>query len=256
MAWARSTMAVAAAVLLTSAVTAAAPDDAPPGLAGAPDLQQGQAIVVGAHTREVGGGCFQCHGMDGSGDAAGGVPRLTDQVYKYLYDSLRDYASGARDNQIMGPIAAKLTPEQMRDVAFYYASLEQAPYGPVASQDGELLQTGAVIAAVGAPEQGVQGCINCHGPKGVGLPPTYPYLAGQHASYLEAQLRAWRSGARSGDGFGIMEEIAKAMTEEQIRAVSLYYASLRPDSVTPEQGATGAEMVAVGNKATSRPEER
>lgn len=240
----------ASATLLAGAVAGAPETEAPTDTSALPDLENGRAIVVGAHTRDVGSGCFNCHGVDGSGDSAAGFPRLTDQVYKYLYDSLRDYASGVRQNRIMGPIASGLTDEQMRDVSAYYASLRDAPYAHAPDVDGATLQMGAVIAAVGAPEQGVQACVNCHGPDGVGLPPTYPFLAGQHASYLSDQLMAWRTGRRAGDGFAIMEEIAKSLTQEQIQAVSLYYASIRPESVTPETGDTGAAMAAIGEPAT------
>lgn len=209
------------------------------------DLEHGRAVVVGASaTRAVEGAnrmqpsdvaCFRCHGMDGRGDEAAVFPRLTDQVYKYLYDSLKDYASGARQNPVMTPIAQSLNDRQMRDVSAYYAAQKQAAYGERPQASAELLQHGAALAAIGNARTGVQGCINCHGPDGVGLPPTYPYLAGQYANYLEAQLKAWKTGERKGDGFGIMENIAKRMSDEEIRAVSLYYASLRPSSVTPEQ---------------------
>jgi cytochrome c553 len=165
--------------------------------------------------------------MDGRGDAAAAFPRLTDQLYKYLYDSMKDYASGARDNPIMSPIARALTDQQMRDVSAYYAQQKNAPYGPLLKVDLQVLQAGGTLAAVGSAERGVQGCINCHGPDGAGLPPTYPYLAGQHAIYLESQLNAWKAGRRKGDSFRMMEKIAKRLSAEDIRAVSAYYASIR-----------------------------
>lgn len=189
------------------------------------------------------GACFQCHGMDGKGDAAAIFPRLSDQVYKYLYDSLKDYASGIRQNPVMTPIAKALTDQQMRDVSAYYAAQKSVEYPPPPRVDPHLLQHGAALAAVGNAERRVQGCINCHGPDGGGLPPTYPYLAGQYAAYLEAQLRAWKTGERKGDGFGIMENIAKRLTDEEIRAVSQYYAAIRPRSVTPEQTKAAAPVV-------------
>jgi cytochrome c553 len=206
-------------------------------------VEQGRAVVVGAYSQGPGGACFKCHGIDGRGDGAAAFPRLTDQVYKYLYDSLKDYASGMRRNPIMTPIAQAMTDQQMRDVSAYYAAQKKAPTGRRPAGDPALLQYGAAIAAIGHAERGVQGCINCHGPDGTGLPPTYPYLAGQYASYLEAQLRAWKTGERKGDGFGIMENIAKRLSDEEIRAVSLYYASLRPGSVTPEKAEAVAPMV-------------
>lgn len=221
------------------------------------DLESGRAIVVGAytinHTPEPQvGACFQCHGMDGRGDGTAVFPRLTDQTYKYLYDSLQDYASGVRKSPIMEPIAKALTDEQMRDVAAYYAAQTDAPYPPPPRVDPEVLQFGGALAAVGSAERGIQGCVNCHGPDGIGLPPTYPYLAGQYTLYLESQLLAWKNGTRAGDGFGIMEEIARRMTEEEIHAVSQYYASIRPAFVTPDYDETEFPMVPLPG-TTTRP---
>ncbi len=216
---------------------------------GRADVERGRAVVVGAYAVPPGpdaglgspaispqaGACFQCHGMDGKGDKAAMFPRLTDQTYKYLYDSLRDYASGVRQSAVMAPIAKALNDQQMRDVSAYYAAQKAADYPPADPVDPQILQHGAALAAVGNATRGVQGCINCHGPDGVGLPPTYPYLAGQYARYLETQMQAWKSGQRKGDGFGVMEHIAKRLTDDDIHAVSQYYAAIRPRVVTPEK---------------------
>lgn len=216
---------------------------------GRADVERGRAVVVGAYAVPPGpdagpglpaispqaGACFQCHGMDGKGDKAAVFPRLTDQTYKYLYDSLKDYASGVRRSAVMTPIAKTLSDQQMRDVSAYYAVQKSAGYPPADPVDPQILQHGAALAAVGNATRGVQGCINCHGPDGVGLPPTYPYLAGQHAMYLEGQMQAWKTGQRKGDGFGVMENIAKRLTDDEIHAVSQYYAAIRPRSVTPEK---------------------
>ena len=39
-------------------------------------------------------------------------------------------------------------------------------------------------------------CSNCHGPEGRSEFPLYPQLAGQHAAYLEGQLRSFRDKSR------------------------------------------------------------
>ena len=205
---------------------------------GRPDPGAGQAVAVGAFNAAPGGACFQCHGQDGEGDAAAAFPRLSGQSYGYLVKSLKDYASGARQNEIMSPIAEALSEQEMRDVSAYYAGLEAevAPLQPAA--DAEALQYGAALAAIGSAELGIQGCLNCHGPDGAGLGHTYPYLAGQHATYTEAQLRAWQEGTRTGDPLGIMAEIAVRMTEREIAAVAAYYARLPPytDGTAEEPG--------------------
>lgn len=202
------------------------------------DIGKGRAVAVGANLSPA-VACFRCHGVDGKGDPAAAFPRLSQQAYSYLYDSLKDYASGSRKNAVMTPIAKVLTDAQMRDVSAYYAAqagLDEGPQ-PASSQfvDPKLLQYGAALAAVGNAKREVQGCINCHGPEGRGLAPTYPYLAGQYANYLEAQLKAWQSGKRGPDRAtnGVMQHVAKQLSDEDTRAVALYYASIRFRSGRP-----------------------
>lgn len=196
-------------------------------------INEGRFLAFGGLYGNVRIGCVQCHELDGSGNSSGAFPRLTDQLGWYLYKSLRDYASGLRPNAIMGPIASALTDRQMQDLAAYYASLKDAPYPAEPQFDVQVLQIGGAIAAVGIPDQGVPACNGCHGRDGVGQAPIYPYLAGQFAPYLRHQLVLWKQGRRQGDPMNIMAMIAKAMTLEQIAAVSAYYESVRPRELTP-----------------------
>jgi cytochrome c553 len=47
-------------------------------------------------------------------------------------------------------------------------------------------------------EEKLDACAACHGPNGAEpLAPTYPKIAGQHASYLEHALKSYRSGRRN-----------------------------------------------------------
>ena len=163
---------------------------------------------------------------------------------------MKDFASGVRQSEIMGPIAKALTDQQMRDVSAYYAAKKDAPYGPRPAVDSKDLQAGGALAAIGSAKLGVQGCINCHGPDGAGLPPIFPYLAGQHALYLESQLKAWKEGRRKGDSFGVMENIAKRLSEEDIRTVSAYYATIRPSNVTLERNEMAAPIVPLPSVTT------
>jgi cytochrome c553 len=211
-----------------------------------PDIANGRFVVVGGAAEGTATACFRCHGLQGAGDPTGAFPRLADQSAWYLFKALQDYATERRHNPIMTPIAKALTTGQMEDVAAYYAAIEDAPYPPPPEVDPQVLQMGGALSAIGAAEQGVQACVNCHGPEGAGMPPTYPYLAGQHAPYLELQLRLWKEGKRGGDPLNVMKNISERMTDEQIEAVSLYFASLRLPEVTPEDeygkgAATAAE---------------
>lgn len=184
--------------------------------------------------------CFTCHGLDGVGDGSGAFPRLAGQVAFYLYKQLLDYASGARPNAIMSPIARELTEQQRQDVAAYYAS-QDAPYRPPPEVAAAVLERGRLIAEQGLPETRVQACIFCHGANGAGNPPSFPYLAGQYAPYTELQLRFWKQGIRRNDPLNVMRAIAKRLSEEDIDALARYFETIRPPRRAVPTGTTVRE---------------
>lgn len=195
------------------------------------DVERGRLVALGAATAvSPRSACHTCHGMDGAGDSSGAFPRLTGQGAWYSYKQLKDYASGARQNAVMSPIAKVLTDQQMQDVAAYYAAQRVPAAAPTTNADPLLLQRGGAISATGLMDKGVAACVNCHGASGQGLPPSFPYLAGQYAPYAELQFRFWRDGSRRNDPLGVMQHIAKQMTDDEVRAVAAYFASLPPPS--------------------------
>jgi cytochrome c553 len=173
--------------------------------------------------------CARCHGYDGAGRGTGAYPRLAGQSAAYLFQSLSAYASGNRPSGIMQPLAAALSQDEMRALAAYFAGHNDAPFPPrPENPDPRLRQSGGAIAAVGAPQQGVPPCSGCHG-SGTLRDSRYPSLNGQHAGYIADQLRLWQQGKRGNTALSkIMAAVARDMTEEQIRAVSLYYSLVRP----------------------------
>ena len=178
--------------------------------------------------------CARCHGLHGEGGEAGGVPRLAGQKPEYLAMTLTDYALGTRPSGIMGPVAIYLADGEKRNLADYYGSMG----GVGLSGDGarreipavepRMLELGGVIATEGIPSLSIPACEACHGPKGRAEDknPQYPALAGQHFAYLEQQLKLWRSAVRGGTFDQVMSTVVRQMTDEQIRAVSLYYANV------------------------------
>jgi cytochrome c553 len=103
-----------------------------------------------------------------------------------------------------------------------------------------------VLAQVGDNLKRVQACANCHGPGGAGEPPNYPYLAGQHASYLNASMGAWKSGARKTDQSGQMTHVAQIMSDADVAAVAAYF------SAQPAP-APAAKMVNIAAGTSARP---
>ncbi|MBK8908528.1 MAG: c-type cytochrome [Rhodospirillales bacterium] len=196
---------------------------------------------------EIGGGealanCARCHGRDGAGRGEGAFPRLTGQSEAYLLASLEAYAAGRRYSGFMQPAAAGLSEEEMLALAAHFADAE----APAVPDPGEpaLVARGRDIATQGAPADGVPACAVCHGPlpdgRSVQPHPLYPRLAGQRAGYLEQQLRAWQQDTRGGTPFAhIMRTIAARMSDDQIRAVTLYYQSLAPQPSAAAPGSGG-----------------
>lgn len=185
--------------------------------------------------------CARCHGRDGRGRGEAAFPILTGQKPAYLQASLHSYAQGARSSGIMQLAASGLDEETVAALARHYAfvaddggtqalGLERPagvrPAAP-ATADAALRHAGQSIAEEGVPGEGVPPCASCHGPTATPRHPIYPVLAGQHVGYLGQQLRLFKEGVRGGTPYAhIMATIARRMTERQIEAVSLYYATL------------------------------
>lgn len=169
--------------------------------------------------------CARCHGRDGRGRERGAFPRLAGQRPTYLYESLQAFARGKRHSGIMEPIAAGLTPSEMRDLARYFASLPAAP--AVRQESTGAVERGRAIAHRGIPKQKVPSCADCHGPGAVRRNPVFPVLAGQDALYLVQQLELFKKKTRGGSPFArLMHPVAGQMSTEQMRDVAVYYESL------------------------------
>jgi cytochrome c553 len=184
--------------------------------------------------------CSHCHGVLGVGRPEEETPRLSGQARFYLHKQLDDFASGARVSEKMTPVARALTPAQRTAVAAYYSSLYAIPYPGAPYGDPTLVQRGGVLSAIGDLARDIRACEICHADAGVGIPPSFPFLAGQYACYTEKQLLRWKAGLRRNDPLEVMAEIAEQLDEQEIRALALYFARIRPppaalSSAIPEE---------------------
>jgi cytochrome c553 len=191
------------------------------------DVALGREIAEGgALPEEI--SCSRCHGVLGVGRPEEETPRLAGQPRLYLRKQLDDFAAGARVNERMTPVARALSPAQREAVAAYYASLHAIPYPEPPYGEPAQVQAGGVLSAIGDAERGIRACEICHADAGVGIAPSFPYLAGQYASYTERQLLLWKARERRNDPLEVMAEIAARLEEEEIRALALYFARVRP----------------------------
>lgn len=173
--------------------------------------------------------CVACHGTSGQGLANAGFPRLAGLPAAYLVRQLRSFDDATRVSPVMAPFAKLLNEADRLSVATYFASL---PVIDVAARSAATAATAAVLAAGESLAQhgkwsaNVPACAQCHGAQGLGVGDVFPQIAGQSATYLANQLRAWRSGTRRDDPMGLMRGIALRLSEPEASAVAAYYASL------------------------------
>ena len=166
--------------------------------------------------------CTACHGVDGGGQPAAGFPRLAALNAQYLRKQLDDFASGARANAVMRPVANALSESERQALATYYAGLPAPAHGagPAAASS-----VGALLANRGRWDQGIPACAQCHGPGGGGVGAHFPPLAGQSETYIANQLKAWQQGTRKNDPLQLMQHVAGKLDAADIAAVSAYYAA-------------------------------
>ena len=65
--------------------------------------------------------CVGCHGVDGNSEVPN-FPRIAGQYEDYLYQALKSYKNGGRNNAIMTGIASTLSEDQMKKLSKYFAS--------------------------------------------------------------------------------------------------------------------------------------
>ena len=167
--------------------------------------------------------CSACHGMDGN-SLNPEWPNLAGQGEVYLIRQLKAFHGGQRQNVLMSPMAAILSDADMADLAAFFSS--QTVRGGEA--DPSKFKAGQRVYRSGKVNEQVMACAGCHGPDGRGNAPAgFPAIHGQHATYLAAQLRAYKSGARATDPNQMMRNVAAALSEDEIDAVASFIQGLR-----------------------------
>ena len=176
--------------------------------------------------------CTGCHGPNGN-SVNPEWPRLAGQSAVYIAEQLKLFKAQVRSNQVMQPLAAGLSDQDVNDVAVYYEA--QTPQGLEA--DPSYWKAGEALYKRGDSARAIPACVACHGPGGRGnLAAGYPALRAQQSVYVVKQLSDYASGARysgaknpaqpSRNG-AMMLTIAKRLTPEDIRNVASYVQGLR-----------------------------
>lgn len=164
--------------------------------------------------------CAGCHGADGN-SLVPTFPKLAGQQKVYLLRELKDYKSGKRVSEIMAPLVANLSDDELTQLAAYYA--KQKPAAGTVNNPG-LLGVGKELYLKGNSKTDVPSCDSCHEEDGGGSG-KFPRVAGQHTEYALDQFRLYATGKRT-NGARVMQAVASRMSEEETRAVAEYMASM------------------------------
>jgi len=96
----------------------------PAALEADPDLVAGgRRIYLGGDPERGVTACIACHGPTGYGNPLAGYPVVAGQHSAYTTAALKAYADGARHNQMMQEIAARLAEDDIRAVSAYLQGL-------------------------------------------------------------------------------------------------------------------------------------
>ena len=166
-----------------------------------------------AAIRETLDTCFTCHGPNGVSDDPQ-IPILAGQHMYYLYVQLKDFKAERRVSPVMIEFVSILTKEEMRAIATFFSEQPWPNIGyradPARARKGEV----ATIAGQ---------CVQCHRGGYEGNSGT-PYLAGQHAAYLEKTMLDFKSKARA--NAAAKSSLMKTYSAEQISSMAEFLAGM------------------------------
>jgi cytochrome c553 len=158
--------------------------------------------------------CAGCHGDNGI-PADTSWPVIFGQYQGYLYLQLRDFKSGARKSDVMGPVVQAMQRDDMLAIALYFSQKAWPNLGQPRAATEDAARAARTNTSVG--------CTGCHQAGYVGEG-TQPRLAGQNASYLGKTMIDFRSHAR-GNNPG-MSDLMNATSEDDLKAMAAYLAGL------------------------------
>ncbi|RMD80712.1 MAG: cytochrome c4 [Gammaproteobacteria bacterium] len=175
--------------------------------------------------------CEGCHGPGGNSPVAT-FPRLAGQYENYIAKQIHDFQKGLRANNatMAGMAATVASMQDAHDIGAYFQRQKMAKQ-PLVPVDKKKAAVGKRIFYKGIPEKDVYACVNCHGERGKGKAPhisVFPVIGGQHRDYIIKELKDFREGRRANDPAGMMADIARKLSDEEIEAVANYLSGLLP----------------------------
>jgi sulfide dehydrogenase cytochrome subunit len=158
--------------------------------------------------------CTGCHGPGGISQAPH-MPSIAGLNFRYFYASMQAFRKDLRPSSVMGRIAKGYKSGQLQRMALHYGS--QRWSGSPAEVDPALAARGEVLHA--------EYCEKCHKENGWFQDHETPPLAGQAQGYLFYQMQDYRQPAPAMRQPPLMQERLEKLTDEDLQALSAYYAS-------------------------------
>ncbi len=167
--------------------------------------------------------CALCHSLNGISRMAK-FPKLAGQVPAYIEKQIWDFREGHRTNDgaQMKAMAEIIKAEDIRIVARYFAELDPPP--PAEPVSPAMSRIAKKLVSTGDDARGITACQSCHGAAQVSSSGA-PRIEAQHADYIAKQLSDFRSGERGNDPGEVMRQLAKRLTDEEIRALGGFIAA-------------------------------
>lgn len=178
--------------------------------------------------------CAACHGADGNSPAPN-FPKLAGLGEKYITKQLVEIKTGVRVVPEMTGLLNDHSEQDLADMAAYYSGKPMQLSGAQPLQvkvnsgvEVDALALGEKVYRAGNLATKTPACTGCHSPRGLGNEPAgFPRVGGQHAQYLEKQLRDFRAGNRVNDSDAqIMRKVAEHLSDAEITALANYIAGL------------------------------
>ena len=187
--------------------------------------------VAGEKKADMCIGCHNIRGYQASFPEIYKVPKIAGQSGAYIVSALTGYRKGERRHPTMRAIATTLSDQDMADLAAWYEQLGKGDGGSAAPAKA------ADAPADAAKLLAQANCASCHGANFSAPIAGYPKLAGQHADYLYASLKAYQTEHNTlvGRNNQIMMGMARPFTHAELKVLAGYLASLPGELKTVEQ---------------------
>ena len=144
-----------------------------------------------------------------------GVPSLAAQNSRYIYLQLRDFQEGRRHNDMMTPMTAGLSRDDMKELAQYFSEQKLS---------SKNFKADAAKAKLGQAKADETLCAMCHLGEFVGQN-EIPKVAGQNFDYVVKTLKDFKAKHRTNDA-GNMTSVASTLSDEDIENLGHYIAGL------------------------------